>query len=217
MKRYISNQGGGRHAPADLSALAPSQLPYCAAHRASTGPQLRHNLKSIMRLAPAGVLLRRRSQCTPLPWPPCSLRPHTQSNMNCTPSRWCGLSQHVSMGSTSIALPASASPPPAAAAIAAETSVSAAGAAAATVSEGSQRIKGSIPEGSASGGGCASCCGGCAAKAPGCCCGAGRAGCTKGFEAPQGTKCLRANNRLRRAWECSTRGGHSTCKVCALL
>lgn len=35
------------------------------------------------------------------PWPPLPRWPVTHSNMNCTPSRWCGRSHRVSMGSTS--------------------------------------------------------------------------------------------------------------------
>lgn len=76
------------------------------------------------------------------PWPPCSLSPHTQSNMNCTPSRWWGRNQRVNMGSTSTVFPPLL--PAAAGAPSAPT-------AAAAASEDSQRIKGSMPGGRASG------------------------------------------------------------------
>ena len=41
-----------------------------------------------------------------IPWPSKSLRPATHSNMNWTPSLWCGRRKVVSMGSTSIESPA---------------------------------------------------------------------------------------------------------------
>lgn len=42
-----------------------------------------------------------RMQPKPADW----RSPRTQSNMNCTPSRWCGRSQRVSSGSTSMGSP----------------------------------------------------------------------------------------------------------------
>jgi hypothetical protein len=178
----------------------PTSFRPCCAHQSSTPSPPSEHTQATLHVCSTATTAHS-------PWPPASRRPHTQSNINCTPSRWWGRSQRVSIGSTSIAL--SAPPPwPAAAAAAAAPaagfvvvpSAPTAAAAAAVGSEGSQRIKGSMPGGSVSrGSGCGCCC--CCRRLPGCWAAAGSAGCTKGLEAPHGTKCLRASSRLRRAWE----------------
>lgn len=153
--------------------------------------------------------------CCLSPCPPASRSPHTQSNINCTPSRWWGRRKRVSMLSTTTGAAATACccccPPPAspscspAAAAAADPSAPPPPAAAKSAL-GSQRTSGSMPGGSPSSSSAAAAAGGCGsnAKASSCCWeddGSSSAppGCTKGFDEPQGTKCLRARRRLRRA------------------
>lgn len=52
--------------------------------------------------SPPRLIKQLTSSASSTPLPSNPLIPVTQSNMNCTPSRWCGRSQRVSMGSTSM-------------------------------------------------------------------------------------------------------------------